>query len=97
MFSKELWASHPWDALGQQLSRVAFESGNLPFELESPVGLAVWEGEVRGSVIEGGYTQSGIQGTFRLERVEDQAPAIHKWEGHSVPHHREEVTLPTQI
>ena len=81
------------NALGLQLSRVAFESGSLHFELESPVGLAVWKGRVRGSVIAGKFTQAGIQGTFRLERLEDQVPATLEPKQESVLYRREEVAF----
>ena len=54
---------------GQALSNVSFESGRLHFEFEDNFGVAVWEGELRGDAIEGEFSQAGVSGTFRLERV----------------------------
>ena len=80
-------------AIGLELSRVAFESGSLHFELESPLGVAVWEGKVLGSVIEGDFSQAGIQGAFRLERVKDQVSEAVEAEEGSALFRREEVTF----
>ena len=54
---------------GQVLSNVSFESGWLHFEFETNFGTAVWEGGLRGDAIEGEFSQAGMSGTFRLERV----------------------------
>ena len=54
---------------GQALSKVSFESGWLHFEFQTNFGTAVWEGELRGDAIEGEFSQAGVSGTFRLERV----------------------------
>ena len=54
---------------GQVLSNVSFESGRLHFEFETNFGVAVWEGGLRGDVIEGEFSQAGLSGTFRLERA----------------------------
>ena len=63
-------------AVGLRLSNVSLESGRVHFELESPLGLATWEGQVRGGVIEGEFIQGGFPATFRLERADDpRAPA----------------------
>ena len=63
-------------AVGLRLSDVSLESGRVHFELESPLGLATWEGQVRGGVIEGEFIQGGFPATFRLERADDpRAPA----------------------
>ena len=62
--------------VGLRLSNVSLESGRVHFELESPLGLATWEGQVRGGVIEGEFIQGGFPATFRLERADDpRAPA----------------------
>ena len=58
-------------AVGLRLSNVSLESGRVHFELESPLGLATWEGQVRGGVIEGEFLQGGFPATFRLERADD--------------------------
>ena len=57
-------------AFGLELAGVAYEEGRLHFELDSPIGIAVWDGEVREDAIEGEFTQAGLQGTFRLKRAE---------------------------
>ena len=62
-------------AFGLDLLSVEFESGLVRFELETPVGLAVWEGELRNGVVEGDFTQAGLKGTFQLRRSEGQAPS----------------------
>ena len=63
-------------AVGLRLSNVSLESGRVHFELESPLGLATWEGQVRDGVIEGEFLQGGFPATFRLERADDpRAPA----------------------
>ena len=53
------------------LSNVVLDAGRLHFELESPLGLAVWDGEVGDGVIEGEFTQGGMEETFWLQRFED--------------------------
>ena len=58
-------------AVGLRLSNVSLESGRVHFELKSPLGLATWEGQVRGGVIEGEFIQGGFPATFRLERADD--------------------------
>ena len=56
---------------GLPLSNVVLDAGRLHFELDSPLGLAVWDGEVGDGVIEGEFTQSGMVETFWLQRFED--------------------------
>lgn len=53
---------------GLQLSDVSVNSGRVHFELTSPLGLAVWDGEVRDGVIDGEFTQAQARGIFRLEQ-----------------------------
>ena len=49
---------------GLPLSNVVLDAGRIHFELDSPIGLAIWEGEVRDGVIEGEFTQAGTAETF---------------------------------
>ena len=56
---------------GLPLSSVTLDAGRLHFELESPLGLAVWDGEVGDEVIEGDFTQAGMAETFWMQRFED--------------------------
>ena len=60
-------------AFGLELSSVVLESGFLRIELETPVGLAVWEGEAGERGVEGVFTQAGLEGTFRLQPSGDEA------------------------
>ncbi len=53
------------------LSNVVLDAGRLHFELESPLGLAVWDGEVGDGVIEGEFTQAGMTETFWMQRFEE--------------------------
>ena len=68
---------------GLPLSNVVFDAGRIHFELNSPIGLAVWDGEVRDGVIEGDFTQAGMAQTFWLQRFED--PASGDGEGAAFP------------
>ena len=70
---------------GLPLSNVTLEAGRLRFELDSPLGLAVWDGEVGDRVIEGAFTQSGMAETFWMQRFEDP--------GEPAPFRRTEVVF----
>ena len=59
--------------IGLELTNVTLDGQRIHFELESPLGLATWDGEVRDGVIDGEFTQGEAQGIFRLERsVEEE-------------------------
>ena len=70
---------------GLPLSNVTLDAGRLRFELDSPLGLAVWDGEVGDGVIEGAFTQSGMEETFWMQRFEDP--------GEPAPFRRTEVVF----
>ena len=73
---------------GQELSNVIFEAGRFHFELDLGVSVAVWDGELRGDAIEGEFGQSGLSGTFRLERASlAQAPVPEE----ELPYDEEEI------
>ncbi|MDX1393304.1 MAG: alpha/beta fold hydrolase [Gemmatimonadota bacterium] len=55
-------------ALGLALRRVSETGASVHFELPAGPGLAVWDGERAGDVIEGTFTQAGAEGTFRVMR-----------------------------
>lgn len=59
---------------GLPLTAVSFDGSTLHFELQSPLGLATWEGELREGRIEGEFAQLGSTSTFVLHRPDD-APA----------------------
>ncbi len=73
-----------------EFSEVGIEYGRLRFELETPIGAAVWEGGVHPELIEGEYCQAGVMGSFRMRRVREQ---IAKTTGidEEVPYRDEEV------
>ena len=81
------------NAFGLELADVSFESGRLRLELDSPIGLAVWEGEVRDGVFEGDFTQGSVQGTFRLEPTELSAGSSQPYEAGTTSYRREEVSF----
>ena len=61
--------------IGLELVNVSLDGRHIHFELESPFGQAVWDGEVRDGVIDGEFTQVEAQGIFRLERAGDPEPS----------------------
>ena len=61
--------------IGLELVNVSLDGSHVHFELESPFGQAIWDGEVRGGVIDGEFTQAEAQGIFRLERAVDPEPS----------------------
>lgn len=61
--------------IGLELVNVALEGRRIHFELESPFGQAIWNGEVRDGLIDGEFTQAGAEGIFRLERADDEEPS----------------------
>ena len=73
---------------GLPLSNVVLAAGRIHFELDSPIGLALWEGEVRDGVIEGEFTQDGMAETFWLQRSEDPSE-----DGEGASFRREEVVF----
>ena len=74
---------------GLPLSNLVLEGGGIHFELQSPIGLAVWDGDVSDGVIEGEFTQAGMAETFWLQRFEDPTGG----DGEGVAFRREEVTF----
>ena len=78
--------------VGLPLSGFAFDGSNLHFELQSPLGLATWDGEVGDGAIEGVFDQLGNEGTFRLHRpgAESGQPADSV---RDTEFHAEEVTF----
>ena len=74
---------------GLPLSNVVLDADRIHFELNSPIGLAVWDGEVRDGVIEGEFTQAGMAETFWMQRFEDPATG----EGDGAAFRREEVVF----
>ncbi len=73
-----------------EFSEVGIESGRIRFELETPIGAAVWEGGVHPELIEGEYCQAGVMGSFRMRRVGEQA-AETTGKDEEVPYRDEEV------
>ena len=73
---------------GLPLSNVVLDAGRIHFELDSPIGLAIWEGKVSDGVIEGEFTQASMAETFWLQRFEDPSE-----DGEGVSFRREEVVF----
>ena len=81
------------DAFGLELSGIVFEAGRLHFELETPIGLAVWDGELRDEEIEGDFNQAGLGGTFRLRRP-DVIATVPAGQGEdAAPYRQDEVVF----
>ena len=57
---------------GLELLNVALDGQRIHFELESPFGQAIWDGDIRDGVIDGEFTQAEAQGIFRLELADDE-------------------------
>ena len=55
-------------ALGLPLTAVSHIAGRVHFELEAPIGLAVWDGALSGDTIEGEFTQGVVTSTFSVSR-----------------------------
>lgn len=51
-----------------ELVNVSASGSRVHFELRAATGLAVWDGEITGDVVEGEFTQGGARGVFRMER-----------------------------
>ena len=66
------------------LSNIVLDAGRLHFELDSPFGLNVWDGEVLNGVIEGEFTQAGMVATFWMQKFEepgaDEGPSFRREE-----------------
>lgn len=60
----------PQQGANLPLSNVTYRSGRVHFELESPLGTAVWDGELLDTRIHGEFHQAGLSGTFQLTRAE---------------------------
>ena len=73
---------------GLPLSNVVLDGGRIHFELNSPLGLAIWDGEASDGVIEGEFTQGGMAETFWLQRFEDPSE-----DGEGASFRREEVVF----
>ncbi len=79
-------------AFGLDLSELVFQSGRLHFELETPIGLAVWDGELDDEVIEGDFSQAGLEGKFRLQRPSVIGTVVPAQEA-VAPYHQEETVF----
>ena len=61
--------------IGLELVNVSLDGSHIHFELESPFGQAVWDGEVRDGLIDGDFAQGDAVGIFRLERADHPEPS----------------------
>lgn len=53
-------------AMGLPLTAVSYVDGRVHFELDAPIGLAVWDGGHAGDMIEGEFTQGALATTFSV-------------------------------
>ena len=77
---------------GLPLTGITFDGSHLHVELQSPLGLATWDGELRDGVIEGEFAQLDNRGGFWLHRPGADSDAA----GEPDPdegHRSEEVTF----
>ncbi len=77
-------------AAGLPLINVSYADSRVHFELDAPIGLAVWDGVLEGDAIEGEFTQGGARGTFRIARGDTVAAAE---DAPPVPYREEELTF----
>jgi pimeloyl-ACP methyl ester carboxylesterase len=70
-------------AYGLPLQKVAFDGSLVSFELDSPAGLAAYEGTLKDDRISGSFKQGDAEGEFHLERVVPE----------ELPYDTEEVTV----
>ncbi|WP_419862955.1 alpha/beta hydrolase family protein [Candidatus Poriferisodalis sp.] len=61
--------------IGLDLVNVSLDGRHIHFELESPFGQAIWDGEVGDGVIDGDFNQADAAGIFRLERAGEPEPS----------------------
>ncbi|MFV1986117.1 MAG: alpha/beta hydrolase family protein [Gemmatimonadota bacterium] len=78
-------------AMSLPLTEVSEDGATVHFELQAGPGLAVWEGERDGDVIEGTFTQGGAAGTFSVSRVGTEA--IDDEPAEPLPYREEELTF----
>ena len=74
-------------AMGLPLIAVSYVDSRVHFELDAPIGLAVWDGAHEGDTIEGEFKQGGLATTFSVSRA-DAGEAEE-----SVPYGVEEVSF----
>ncbi|MCK4594324.1 alpha/beta hydrolase, partial [bacterium] len=68
------------------LQNVAFDGEKVYFELDSPAGLATYDGVLEEGKITGTFTQSGMTGDFHLEPFVEKEPE-------ELPYDTEEVSI----
>ncbi|MDX1578159.1 MAG: alpha/beta hydrolase, partial [Gemmatimonadota bacterium] len=74
-----------------ELSRVSWEAPTVHFELDAPIGVAVWEGDRAGEVVEGTFEQGGVRGSFTMTRaIASEGDAAEGAPGGEPPPYREE-------
>ena len=73
------------------LTAVSYADGRVHFELQAPIGLAVWDGAHEGDTIEGEFTQGAAPGTFSVERAAVVEPECDE----PVPYREKEVSFET--
>ncbi|WP_420449083.1 alpha/beta hydrolase [Candidatus Palauibacter sp.] len=75
--------------LGLPLTAVSYVDGRVHFELDSPIGLAAWDGARDGDTIEGEFKQGVVTTTFSLTRADVAEPGTEE----PAPYRAEEVSF----
>ena len=75
--------------LGLPLTAVSYIDGRVHFELDSPIGLAAWDGARDGDTIEGEFKQGVVTTTFSLTRADVAEPGTEE----PAPYRAEEVSF----
>ena len=76
-------------ALGLPLTAVSYDDGRVHFELDAPIGLAVWDGTLEGDTIEGEFAQGVVSTSFSVTRADPVEPEPEE----PAPYRSEEVSF----
>lgn len=80
-------------ATGLTLQNVSAEPSKVHFELQAGPGVAVWEGALKGEAVEGTFGQSGIEGTFKMERSQEEPGEGEQEASQPAPYDEQDLTL----
>ena len=75
--------------VGLPLTAVSHADGRVHFELETPIGLAVWDGALEGDTIEGEFEQGVVTTSFSITRADPVEPEPEE----PAPYRSEEVSF----
>lgn len=75
--------------VGLPLTAVSHADGRVHFELETPIGLAAWDGALEGDTIEGEFAQGVVTTSFSVTRADPVEPEPEE----PAPYRSEEVSF----